>query len=244
MQISEYVEALDRAGRRLADAADRVGLIAESPYCPGWQVRDAVAHTGGVHRWATSFVITGRAEPYRAEDEDQFFAAPEDELVDWFRAGHAKLVDALRTADPELACWSFLPAPSPVAFWARRQLHETTIHAIDAGSTTEVDQHIAVDGIDELLTGFFSRRRKRHADDPPLMLRLRTTDTADDWTIRVRAGVCEVTTDGTSAPVTIAGTAAELYRLLWNRWDPDDLEVSGDQAILDQWRSRMKITWT
>jgi uncharacterized protein (TIGR03083 family) len=244
VEITEYVAALDRAGRRLADSAERVGLTAEVPRCPGWQVRDVVAHTGGVHRWAGSFVITGRAEPYRPEEEAAFFAAPEDGLVAWFRAGHAELVEALRTADPDLACWSFLPAPSPVAFWARRQLHETTIHSIDAGTTEPIDQRLARDGIDELLTGFFSRRRKRHADDPPLLLRLRTTDTDDDWTVRARAGVCDVTSDGTPAPVTVAGTAAELYLLLWNRREPDDLEVSGDQSILDQWRSRMKVTWS
>lgn len=29
-------------------------------------------------------------------------------------------------------CWTFLDAPSPLAFWARRQAHETAIHRADA----------------------------------------------------------------------------------------------------------------
>ena len=29
-------------------------------------------------------------------------------------------------------CWTFLPAPSPRAMWARRQAHETAIHRVDA----------------------------------------------------------------------------------------------------------------
>ena len=40
--------------------------------------------------------------------------------------------DTLRTADPAVRCWTFLPAPSPLAFWARRQAHETAIHRADA----------------------------------------------------------------------------------------------------------------
>jgi uncharacterized protein (TIGR03083 family) len=65
-------------------------------------------------------------------------AQPEDDvLVEWFVAGHAALVQALRDADPDLACWTFLPAPSPLAFWARRQAHETGIHRVDAESPAD-----------------------------------------------------------------------------------------------------------
>ena len=46
---------------------------------------------------------------------------PDDgELVDWYVAGHSALVEALATAPTDLQCWSFLAAPSPLAFWARR----------------------------------------------------------------------------------------------------------------------------
>lgn len=242
MEIETHLDALDRAGRRLADAAERRDLAATVPHCPGWQVRDVVAHTGGVHRWAASFVITGRTEPYPRDQEAEFFAAPADGLIDWFRDGHARLVAALRAAAPDLACWTFLRAPSALAFWARRQAHETTIHSLDAGAPDELDPGLAVDGIDEILTGFFGRRRRRHADDPPLRVGLHSTDTDDHWTVRVRAGVAELIKDG-DAPVTVAGRATELYRLLWNRLDPDELDITGDRNILVQWRSRMRITW-
>jgi len=39
---------------------------------------------------------------------------------------------ALSAAPPDLRCWTFLPAPSPLAMWARRQAHETTVHRVDA----------------------------------------------------------------------------------------------------------------
>jgi hypothetical protein len=56
----------------------------------------------------------------------------DDELPGWFREGHASLVRVLEAADPDMTCWTFLDAPSSVAFWARRQAHETAIHRVDA----------------------------------------------------------------------------------------------------------------
>ena len=57
---------------------------------------------------------------------------PDAELLDAYRAGHRILTEALGSADPALACATFLPAPSPLAFWNRRQAHETAIHRADA----------------------------------------------------------------------------------------------------------------
>ena len=55
-------------------------------------------------------------------------------------------------------------SPAPREFWARRQAHETTIHRADAvaaglgrrprSAELDLDPAFAVDGLDELLTGF------------------------------------------------------------------------------------------
>ena len=75
--------------------------------------------------------------------------------------------EALRSAPADLECWTFLPADSPLAFWARRQAHETTIHRVDvesiSASLTPLDAQLSADGIDELLFGFASRGRKLRA---------------------------------------------------------------------------------
>jgi uncharacterized protein (TIGR03083 family) len=103
------------------------------PSCPGWTVRDLLRHTGYVHRWATGFVAEGQTRPGGASEEEILSQGPDDaELPGWFREGHATLVRALGAAAPHLNCWAFLPAPSPLAFWARRQAHETAIHRVDA----------------------------------------------------------------------------------------------------------------
>ncbi|GII00823.1 maleylpyruvate isomerase N-terminal domain-containing protein [Planobispora takensis] len=133
MEIKEHLSALQDAGVRLAAAAERAGVDAPVPTCPGWRVRDLLEHLGGVHRWAAAYVATGRTEPFTDEEAAVFFTAPDDAgLVGWYREGHTALVRTLREADPGTTCWAFLRAPSPLAFWARRQAHETAIHMIDA----------------------------------------------------------------------------------------------------------------
>src|SRR5262245_14048839 len=131
--VPGYVGALRSQGELLADAAQRAGLAAAVPSCPGWTVRDLLRHTGYVHRWATGFVAEGLTRPVGASEEEILGRGPADaELPFWFREGHAALVRALGAAAPGLNCWAFLPAPSPLAFWARRQAHETAIHRVDA----------------------------------------------------------------------------------------------------------------
>ena len=60
--------------------------------------------------------------------------------------------------------------PSPLAFWARRQAHETAVHRYDAQSAAPggppapagaFDPAFAADGVDELIMGFAARRRYR-----------------------------------------------------------------------------------
>src|SRR5207302_9156046 len=106
------------------------------------------------------------------------------------------LVETLRSADPEVRCWSFLPAPSPLAFWARRQAHETAIHRVDAespnGAITPFDTALAADGVDEMLFGFLGRPSTDDGSGPerPMTLHLHATDTDGEWLVRLsRSGV-------------------------------------------------------
>lgn len=91
----------------------RAGVDAEVPTCPGWQVRDLLRHTGMVHRWAASFVTEGHTSPHPVGGLPDLDGSA---LAAWFRDGHRHLVDTLSTAAPDVRCWHFLPAPSPLAF--------------------------------------------------------------------------------------------------------------------------------
>jgi uncharacterized protein (TIGR03083 family) len=170
------------------------------------------------------------------EEEHAWGAMPEDAaLVDWFRDGHAGLVDALATAPGDLACWSFLPAPSPLAFWARRQAHETTIHRVDAelagAGPSAVPAEFAVDGLDELLLCFFSRPRNRLRFDDPKTLAIVATDAGASWLVRIGPeGASAQRRDGgpPDADATVAGPASALYVGLWNRSPLAEAEAEAD----------------
>jgi uncharacterized protein (TIGR03083 family) len=199
-----------------------------------------------VHRWAAAFVAEGHTS-YHPDG-----GLPDldgDALLTWFREGHRQLVDTLAAAPVDVECWHFLPAPSPLAFWARRQAHETTVHRVDAeaargGVGSEIAAGFAADGIDELLRGFHARRRSRVRSDEPRVLRVRATDAEDAvWTVRLSQEPPAATRDATgAADCEVAGPAAQLYLSLWNR-EPFP-EVTGDAAVAALWREKSAVTWS
>ena len=258
LATAEHIAQLQAEGGRLAATAEVLTLGLPVPACPDWSLRDLLRHIGYVHRWATRYVTDGQRERVPRLDETAVLAQdiPDAALLDWFRAGHAALVSALAAADPELACWSFLPAPSPLAFWARRQAHETTIHRVDVQlaaaavqpgrPVTPVPAALATDGLDELLMGF-ARRGARHGprSDPPRALFI-DAGTAR-WVVRMGPERAEVDRgwDGPAGPgdCTVTGPAPELYLLLWNRRDAAGLDVTGDPGALAQFRRDVRVTW-
>ncbi len=250
MEITEFVETLRLDGGLLADAAQEAGPDARIPACPEWQMRDLVTHVGQVHRWATGFVTQGLQQPSRPPETPDL---ADDELVPWLREGHHHLVLALHSAPQDLAAWTFLPAPSPLAFWARRQAHETSVHRADAqqavgASLTPLPSAFAADGIDELLTGFHARDRSRIRTDVPRTLRLRATNSPGaDWTVHLSDAppqTVRTTPDidgpdaGKPADCTIEGPAEELYLALWNRLPWDALTITGDESLPRLWQER------
>jgi uncharacterized protein (TIGR03083 family) len=249
MTPDEHIAAIAANAEQLGAAAASAGLDAAVTTCPGWAVRDVVGHLGGVHRWAASFVEDARTEPPGGDDGLEQ-PPGDDELLDWFRAGHTHLVKVLDAADDTLECWTFLPAPFPRAFWARRQAHETTIHHADVagadGKQVGVDAAFAVDGIDELLLGFFARRRGKLLADPGITLGVRVTDSgeSDAWTIRIGPQDREVDRGSGHGDLVVSGTAADVYLFLWNRAGTDRVELIGDQKVLDIWRDKARVTWS
>jgi uncharacterized protein (TIGR03083 family) len=174
---------------------------------------------------------------------------PDAELVDWFRQGHTNLVRVLEAADPDLQCWTFLPAPSPLAFWARRQAHETGIHRADAESAsgsaiTSYEPAVAVDGIDELLRAFVPRPRGKLRADPPRSVHVHATDAPGEWLVRAHPDRVEVLQEHAVADCSVSGPASDLYLLVWNRRTPDGLAVEGDRSLLELWRERVQVRWS
>ena len=262
MDVVTWTEVLALEGVRMADAAGALSPDAPVPTCPEWVVRDLVRHTGGVHRWATGVVATPHTELWAVELDEVVGTWPSDaELVGVVPRGHAGLVAALVAAPPDLECWTFLRAPSPLAHWARRQAHETAIHRVDTERTagvalSPVDAAVAADGVDELLCGFVPRRSTRLRAETPSMLRVHSTDTGEAWVLRIEgegvsssrvgSGAGELHGSGdTSAAATTACTvsaaAEDLFEALWNRGRRETLTVEGDDAVLRQFLESVQV---
>ncbi|MBT2442060.1 maleylpyruvate isomerase family mycothiol-dependent enzyme [Streptomyces sp. ISL-36] len=248
MKTGEHIEALEAAGRSLADAAAEAGADAPVTTCPGWRIRDLLRHTTMVHRWATAFVTEGHTSYHPDGGEPDLDG---EELLAHYREGHTRLLAALRAAPETLECWTFLPAPSPLAFWARRQAHETTVHradaesALPAGVPGPIDPRVAADGIDELLRAFHGRDRSRVRTPEPRTLRVRATDTEDVWTVRLSPEAPHTTLDDVGpADCELSGPADRLCLTLWNRLPDSAVHVTGDASLARLWRANSAITWS
>jgi uncharacterized protein (TIGR03083 family) len=256
--VADHIARLRAEGELLASAADRAGFDALVPACPGWRVRDLLKHVGYVHRWAAGYVREQHARWVdRASEAEILSGGPgDDALAAWFRDGHTALVRVLEAADPGMTCWTFLEAPSPLAFWARRQAHETAIHRVDAqqaaagaGAAGEpaFAPRFAADGIDELIMGFLGRDAKRGSwDGPPGILAVHADDGGDGsahWRVLSEPGRLAVARADGAADCDVTGPAADLYLLLWNRRDTAGASVRGDASLLAELRRHTAVTW-
>ena len=256
LTFDELVDVVTTESGRLVDEVRRVLPTDPVPTCPGWTVQDLVGHLGGVHRWAATIVNGALTENLTAEEESTVMAAPANpaELTAWFRDGAERLAESLRAAPDELRAFVFLKnAPAPRMFWARREAHETTIHRIDAlasrlgriPSTNEaaITTAVALDGIDELLTGFVPRRSSRLRTDEPFTMSIAPTDVDVAWTVAVSGEPPVVTRDADpGAQGVLSGTAAALYLGLWNRGD--DIAENGTVDALGHWHEQVRISWS
>jgi uncharacterized protein (TIGR03083 family) len=261
VEIPEHVDSLWQHGRLLADAAEQAGLDAPVQPCAPWQVKDLLRHTGYIHRWAAQHITDRPAQVLEGPSEEEVLCggAPDGELIAWFRDGHAALVEVLRAADPDLQTATFMEAPSPLAFWARRQAHETAIHRVDAesslGRLPGFPVSFAVDGIDELITGFGRRRkyRPRAADDGAATrgegtLRIFAADAGASWRADVGEGRIQARSEGDSsvpADCTVSGPASGVYLHLWNRADAAqaNVTISGNPDVFALWQSGVRVRW-
>jgi uncharacterized protein (TIGR03083 family) len=256
VEIAEHIDSIERDGAQLGDAAAAAGLTATVPACPGWQVRDLVRHQAYVHSWAARHVKEQLPELSDDTDEAAILRGgpPDAELIAAYRAGHADLVRTLREADPDVVCATFMRAPSPLAFWARRQAHETAIHRFDAqaaaaaaapGPAAAFEPAFAADGIDELIMGFAPRRRYRARGGGERSLAVLAADTGASWQVRLADGATEVQRGAGAADCVLGGPASGLYAFLWNRCDtgPAGIAVGGDPAVLETWRGNVRVCW-
>jgi len=250
LTIDQYLTAIRAAAERLRDQAAKAGMTAAVPSCPGWDVAALVAHQGMVHRWASAN-LSGDSD-HRTEDSEAAAALAPD-LLAWFDEGVHALTKTLIGAPDDLEAMVFLRhAPAPRLFWARRQAHETTIHAVDAQAAalrrlprpaeTMINDELAADGIDELVRGFLPRSKSTLRSQTPYVIEIRPTDVEQRWQVAVSEQPPSSIQGAAWQPdAVISGTAVELYLGLWNRHE--HLYAEGRQDVIEQWRREVRVSW-
>jgi uncharacterized protein (TIGR03083 family) len=247
MDLDRHLAGVCDALDAFVQHATAAGLDAMVPTTPDWDVRRLVAHQGLVHRWAAATIVGERIDDDAVEREGLEATDP----IGWLRAGGERLVTMIASAPADLQALVFLAdAPAPREFWARRQCHETTIHAVDAlaadlgryprSADTWIARDLALDGIDELLTGFLPRPRSRLRTSEPTTVAVLPDDSDEHWLVSV-SGRPPVTRRGAGdheADVVLRGSAVALYLTLWNRSD----EVEADGFGL--WADGASVSWS
>lgn len=239
VDVKPWLARLRRDAEALAAAAEAGPLDAAVPGCPGWDLDRLLRHVGEVHRWAARIVAERVQSRSWLERE---YPGPDDPaaLVAHLREGAAHLHDVLASTPPEATFWAWGPAPSPVAFWARRQANETSMHRWDAESARGAPRPFAAgdaaDLLDEWLTFITTWHRSPHGGGRSL--RFLATDAGVDRGVLLGERAAPHRGD---AGCTVRGTASDLYLLSMNRIDASRVAVDGDATALDAWREDMRF---
>lgn len=229
LTFEEHLAGLRDATLMLSRHAAAAGLDVAVPSCPEWTIRRLIGHQGRVYRWSSGVLRGERIDSEATEKAGRSSSDP----IEWLRDAAISLVTTLVATPEDAETMVFLhDAPPPRLFWARRQHHETTMHAVDAlaaslgrlprAEETWIGVDAALDGIDELLMGFVPREVSPLRTAPgadPVTIAVRTPDASYSWTVRVSEEPPVVVRHEGEAEgdLVIEAAAVALYLALWHR---------------------------
>lgn len=241
MDASRLLDRLAADVARLRGVA-AMDLTAAVPTCPAWTVEDLVRHVANLY---VNVVVRRLRMPEDVPEQDLTGEAPLTALDRCYAA----MIGEFAVRDPRDKVGR-TPVET-VYFWIRRMAHETAIHRIDvelalAQTIAPIPQDLAVDGVDEMLTGFLAQVTRLWPEDYAEDL----TDRANRWVsvsagdvrwrVTVRPEGVDVTpvharrgADG-GATARIDGPPAALLRWLHNRGRGSGVVVDGDGELIAQ----------
>ena len=251
MEHEEYCAGTGAEIARMAAVTEGADPRTPVPSCPEWDLAKLLKHTGIAHRWVMTIAATRATGPVNQRSLD--VGLPEDlaEYPKWLAAGSAPLLSALRDAGPDTPVWSWFGQVGG-SWWARRMLHETTVHRADAelavGVQPVIDPVVAADGVDEFLAHApRSGRPSQQMAQFPVgqTIHLHATDEslgeAGEWLISLGDNGYEWVHGHAKGTVAVRGAAGLLLLLVYGRVRPDDerLQVFGDAGLLATWQHVM-----
>ncbi len=224
------------AGQGLAEAAE-TRLDQPVPSCPDWTMADLVFHLGRV-QGTFHGLGTGTVRP---EDITAPERPPDAELIDWFRAGVASLVDGLGAQDPAAERWNWTGVDQTAGWIQRRMAQEAALHAWDGRQAVGFDEpvaaDVAADGIDEFLDVFVGVTGPAFTG-PTRSIHLHVTgdaapDEPGEWLLSFGEGTTQLDRVHAKGDVALRGPASDLLLVLWGRRSVEVADVVGDASVVD-----------
>lgn len=245
VDYARLLDVLDIEGERLATSATGTDPEAEVSHLPGMRVGEVVRHVGSVYRMVVAWLRDG-SRPTRW----QRAPAPDQSDTDYLRAGLLQIVDELGRHDPEDGAPTWWPEHANYGFWYRRLAHETTVHRVDvqlAGARAvvgEISPEVALDGVDELMSLWFTHRLGvlGVTDLRPSRVEVRTGGRR--WIARVTpTGTSAWRADGGDEPTdaTVSSDPVGMYLWLWGRRPNADVQESGAATAVWQLRDLLRL---
>jgi uncharacterized protein (TIGR03083 family) len=239
VNLDPYLTSIRSDSERMTSAAIDGDLSAPVAACPGWDLRQLVAHTGAVHRWATKAITGGRA-PERVEYAFPSPDASGDELGTWLVDGAAALAASLAGSDPEAPTWHPFGLEQRVWVWARRQAQETMIHRWDAEvaafGTSALEPASAAAGIAEFFDLALPRIFVRESVPVPSpSLHVHCTDRDGEWIAWNEDGEYRFAPEHRTGDAALRGTAADLLLVLMGRAPRSSIDLVGDSEAAAAW---------
>ncbi|MFF9481677.1 maleylpyruvate isomerase family mycothiol-dependent enzyme [Streptomyces sp. NPDC014733] len=205
------------------------------PSCPGWSLRDLVAHLAQVHRfWAAAVVAGPNEKPPTVAPADD---TPSANLAAESAAATQELIAALRAAGPAAGCWTWWSdsdVPMTSGAVARHQLREAAVHAFDAqlatGAPLPIPADIALDGIAEFIgVGHGTAGPWPHK---PTRIGLHAAE-GESWLVDLTASGSHVIDGQHKTAADLHGSASDLLLTLHGRLPLDSQRSQGARATLE-----------
>jgi uncharacterized protein (TIGR03083 family) len=239
MEYEQFVEHVRLDGERLATVADG-DLATPVPSCPGWTVRDLVAHVAQVYEHKIECTRLGHApEPWPPEWPDA------EQPLGWYRDALARLLAMFDASDASTPSTTWWPADQTVGFWARRMAHETAVHRVDAelarGVQTPIDAALATDGVDEILRIMLEGDWSDDADDAAIGQRVAIETGGRTWDVVLDTAAMTVVAGDGSAEARVSGPPSDLLLWLWGRAGDDRVVFDGDAETHRVLRERLRM---
>jgi uncharacterized protein (TIGR03083 family) len=253
-----WIATLRNSHSRLESLARPLGADQASgpSYCSDWSIAQVLSHIGSGAEISLVMLpgALGEGEP-AGQDAfppiwDRWNAkSPADQVADALAADEQQVSRLEQLTDAELAkiALPFFGMELDAVGLVRLRLGEHALHVWDVAVMADPAATVSPDAVELLIDNVpnFLAPRLGKPQDPPLTLRIRTTDPERDYLLTAGESVSmtDLTADGAEQPGSdvheVRLPAEALLRLAYGRLDPEHTPagVEADPADLDRLRA-------